>query len=212
MAEISIDTTKLENLSKVMKKAPPEIAQKALPAAVNRTLTTVSTQMQKEITTRYKIKKSDITGGKKYKSESSNNLITVKKASSKNPSGQLTVRGSTLTLSRFLQGQKVPISHKGKTMKAIKRLKSPKVQVKRGGVKSVNRAFIQRAKGTTGIFVRDENNKLRMLRTLSVAQMAGNKEVLKVAEQTAIDTLEKRMVHEIEYRLNKMAGDVSGNT
>ncbi len=212
MAEINIDTTKLENLSKVMKKAPPEITQKALPAAVNRTLTTVNTQMKKEITTRYKIKKSDISGGKKYKSESSNNLITVKKASSKNPSGQLTVRGSTLTLSRFLQGQKTPVSHKGKTMKAIKRLKSPKVQVKRGGVKSVNRAFVQRSKGATGIFVRDQNNKLRMLRTLSVAQMAGNKEVLKIAEQTAIDTLEKRMEHEIEYRLNKMAGDLSGNT
>ena len=209
--EIKLDTSKLKNVARAMRDFP-ELAKKSIPPAINRTLSAVNTRMQKDITTKYKVKKSDLSGGKKYKSEQSNNLIKLTKATVRNPSGQINVRGRTLTLSRFLQGKKEPTSHKGKSRKAIKRIKSPKVQVKKGGTKRVNKSFIAKARGTTGIFMRDENGKLRMLRTLSVAQMASNKEVLKSAEQTAVETLEKRIEHEMEYRLDKLAGEVNGNS
>jgi hypothetical protein len=209
--EMSINTNGMKSLSKTMKKFPG-ITEKALPPAINRTLTTVNTKMQKEITMKYRIKKSDLNGGSQYKSETSNNLIKIKKASNKDPSGKLTVRGSSLTLSRFLQGNKSPVSHKGKTMKQIKKLKSPKVQVKKGDSKPVKGAFVQKAKGTVGIFQRDQNGKLQMLRTLSVAQMASNKEISNTANKIAKETLEKRLEHEMKRRIEKLAGEVNGNS
>jgi hypothetical protein len=209
--ELSIDTSQLKTLSKAMKEFPT-IAKKALPAAINRTVSTVNTKMQKEITTRYKIKKSDLSGGSKYKGEKSNNLIKVKKASVQDPSGNINIRSGTLTLSRFLQLPKSPVPVKGKTKKAIQKIKPPKVQVKRGGTKPVKGTFVLKANGTTGIFARDENGKLRMLRTLSAAQMASNKDVMKVVEETAGETLQQRFEHEMQYRINKLAGGVNGSS
>lgn len=211
MAQIFIDTQNIDNLSKAMKKFP-DIAAKSIPAAINRTLSTANTRMQKEITIKYKIKKSDLSGGSKYKSEKSNNLIRVKKATAKDAQGRIDVRGSTLTLGRFLQGNRSPISHKGKTMTQIKRIRFPKVQVKRGSTKQVGGSFVAVAKNATGLFARDENGKLRMLHTLSVAQMAGNKEVLETTQQSAMEDLEKRIEHELDYRLNKLAGDANGRS
>lgn len=211
MADISINASGLDTLSRALERFP-DIAAKALPPAINRTLSTVNTKLQKEITTKYKIKKSDLNGGGKYKSEKSNNLIKIKKATSHSMDGRIDVRGSTLNLSRFLMGNKSPVSHKGKTKKQILKIKFPKVQVMKGSSKIVKGAFIQNAKNATGIFNRNQNGKLRMLRTLSIAQMAGNKEILKVAEETAIETLEKRIEHEMEYRMNRMAGEVNGNS
>ena len=209
--EIQIDTKNLDKLDIELKKFPKE-AQKSIPAAINRTLSTVNTKMQREITTKYKLKKSDLSGGNKYKSEASNNLIKVKKASAMLPEGRIEVRGSTLTLSRFLQGSKTPVSYKGKTQKQIKKLRPSRVQVKRGSTKSIKGSFLAKARGgTMGIFIRDLNGKLKMLHTLSVAQMASNKEVAQATQVVATDTLNKRIEHEIEYRINKMAGEVHGN-
>lgn len=211
MAQIFIDTQNLNSLGKTMKQFP-DVAAKSIPAAINRTLSTANTRMQKEITTKYKIKKSDLSGGSKYKSEKSNNLIKVKKATTKDAQGRIDVRGSTLTLARFLQGNRTPVSHKGKTMAQIKRIRFPKVQVKRGTTKRVGGSFVATAKNATGLFARNENGKLRMLHTLSVAQMAGNQEVLETTQQSAMADLEKRIEHELDYRINKLKGDANGRT
>ncbi|QNU67260.1 hypothetical protein EHE19_001570 [Ruminiclostridium herbifermentans] len=209
--EIKLDTSNLKNVARAMRDFP-ELAKKSLPPAINRTLSAVNTKIQKGITKIYKIKKSDLSGGKKYKSESSNNLINIKKASVKNPSGQIEVRGRTLNLARFLQTPKGPVSTKGMKKAAIRRRKPAKVQVKKGKSKYIAKTFVQKSRGAVGIFTRDHNGKLKMLHTLSVAQMASNKEVLKSAEQTAVETLEKRIEHELEYRLDKLAGEVNGNS
>lgn len=206
MNAILIDGTALKELDKVLGEFPKE-AVKAKLSAMNRTLSQTNTEIQRQITSKYNLKRSDLNGGKRYKSERSNNLIRVTKPSINRLVAAIEVRGSTLTLSRFLQTPKAPVSHAGKTRKQISKIKPPTVKVKKGGKKPVitsKKAFVATGRGgVTGIFTRNDKGMV-MLRTLSTAAMAGDRDILANVRKKAEEVFLKRTEAEINYRLEKL--------
>ena len=198
---IKVDDAELKNIYKALGKYP-ETAKKAVISATNRTLQSANTELQRNITQRYNIKKKDLNGGGQYKGESSNNLIKVKKAHGGDLTGSINIRGGHLTLYRFVRGNKMPRNKKGKGYVSV--------QVKKGGTKKMSRYnFIQYGKGgALQMFQRHSNSRniSRLLKTVSVAHMASNDEVINKTQEMANETLQKRVQHEIEYRLKKIKG------
>lgn len=205
-----VDQKELKNLVFALKKYPEE-AKKGIVSAVNKSLKTTNTAMQRAITRRYNIKKSDLTNGKQFKSEASNTLIKEKKATDSNLNAQILVRASRLALvpQRGMLNQTMPTSHKGLTRKQIKKsVKPPKVKVLRGRWKSFGaHSFVARGKGgTIGLFTRDERTgALNMRRTTSPANMAREESVVKATQKASAESLKKYAEHEIEYRLGKVS-------
>lgn len=212
MVMVNIDTRDLARLTRKLKIIPGEMPD-AILSAINKSLASVNTKMQREITVKYKIKKKDLNGkGNKYKSERSNNLIKLKKATRTNINANIEVRGSSLTLARFLSKPKKPVKTKGKTAAAIKKIPQPTVQVFQGGRKRLSqdpKTFVAKGRGKTiGIFKRQPSGALTVLRTLSVAQMASNPDVLKAVQAEAKTIMAKKISEEINYRFSKIKGGI----
>lgn len=205
-----VDQKELAKLVSALKKYPGE-ARKGVVSAVNKSLKTTNTAMQRAITRRYNVKKSDLANGKKFKSEASNTLIKEKKASTSDLNACIVVRASRLAFvpQRGMLNQTLPTSHKGMTRKQIKRfVKPPKVKVLRGRWKSFGaHSFVARGKGgTVGLFTRDEKTgQINMRRTTSPANMAREESVVKATQKAASDSLKKYAEHEIVYRLGKVS-------
>lgn len=184
-------------------KEHKKVAAKAVVAALNRTIQSANTELQKHITSIYNIKRKDLSGGSKYKGERSNNIVKLKKASLDNFSASINVRGSNLTLYRFVQGNKQPSNKKGARVK---------VKVKKSNAaKMSNVNFINYPRGNKNnlqIFQRHRSSRdiSRLLRTTSVAHMAANKDVIEPTQEKANETLQKRVEHELQYRLSKIKG------
>lgn len=115
-----MDPKQLKKLTKALDDAPGE-CRKGLVSAINRSVKTTNTAMQRAVTQRYNIKKSALSGGDSFKSDSSNNLIKPILATTSKLQGAIEVRGSRLSLVsvRGMITPKEPKSHKGKTMKQI---------------------------------------------------------------------------------------------
>lgn len=203
MADVSIkvDDSDLNKIYKAFKKYP-DVAKKAVVAATNRTIQSANTELQRNITQRYNIKKKDLSGGGQYKGESSNNIVKVNKANTGNLKASINVRGGYLTLYRFVRGNKMPRNKKGKGYVSV--------QVKKGKTAKLSRYnFIQRGNGgALQIFQRPSDSRKirRVLKTASVAHMASNEEVMGNTQKKAQETLKKRVEHEIAHRLNKLKG------
>lgn len=200
--EITIDDRALQKIYDGLKEHE-EVARKAIISAVNRTVKSANAELQRNITKNYNIKKGDLSGGSAYKGESSNNLIKVKNATTSNFNASIEVRGGYLTLYRFAQGNKQPTNKKGSRVR---------VKVKKGkAVKMSNVNFINYPRGNKGnlqIFQRHKGSRdiSRVLKTISVAHMASNEQVIEPTQAKANETLEKRATHELEYRLKKIKG------
>ena len=203
---IRIDTSGIDKLYKELNKIPKEMPA-AIVSSLNKTLISTNSQLQKQISGKYNIKKSDLNGtGKKYKSEKSNNLITIKKANYKNMSAYITVRGPVLTLSRFLVTPKAPVSFEGKTMKKIKKIKRPKVRIIKGkslNISKEHNAFVSKNGEHLAIFERVENGLINMMHTTSVAQMASDKDIAENVTKHSELMLSNKIEQEINFRLNK---------
>lgn len=204
MAEVSIkvDDRELQKIYNGLKEHE-EVARKAIISAVNRTIQSTNTELQRHITKNYNLKRQDLNGGSKYKGESSNNLIKVKKATTSNFSASVEVRGGLLTLYRFAQGNKQPTNKKGARVR---------VKVKKGkAAKMSNVNFINYPRGNKNnlqIFQRHKSSRdiSRLLKTISVAHMASNEKVVEPTQKKANETLQKRAEHELQYRLSKIKG------
>ena len=197
--EIGVDGAELERVFKALKKYPKS-AEKALIRTVNDTAQRTVAPLKTEITAKYNIKKKDLSGGNAYKSENSNNLIKVKKVNNLQQNAKIEVRGSSLTLQRFVKGEKTP-SH-------IRR-KNVVVQVKKGNAATLNnRTFLQYAHGSIQVMSRrsGERHISRLLKTTSTAQMASNDEVSKAVQEKSQEVLKKRADHYIELELKKIKG------
>lgn len=197
--EIGVDDAELERVYKALKKYPKS-AERALIRTVNDTAQRTLAPLKTEITSKYNIKKKDLSGGSAYKSEGSNNLIKVKKVNNLQQNAKIEVRGSSLTLRRFVKGSKTP-SHK--TRKLVM------VQVKKGKVATLNnRTFLQNTHGSLQIMSRrsGERRISRLLKTTSTAQMASNEEVSNAVQEKSQEVLKKRADHYIELELKKIKG------
>lgn len=202
-----MDPKQLKKLTKALDDAPNE-CRKGLVSAINRSVKTTNTAMQRAVTQRYNIKKSALNGGDSFKSDSSNNLIKPVLATTAKLQGAIDVRGSRLSLvsARGMITPKEPKSHKGKTMKQIKRMAFPSIKVIKGKRTRYPHSFVATGKGgTTGIFSRDKSGRLELQRTLSPANMVRETSVKAATQKAAKEALEKNVAHEIEYRLERLA-------
>ena len=206
--DIHFDPRELKKMEKALKSAPGE-CRKGMVSAINRSAKSVNTATQKAVTERYKIKKSDLSGGKRFKGESSNNIIKPIFASESDLRAALDVRGSRLAYvaERGMMSPRAPKSHKGKTMKQIKRLAFPTVQPIRGQRTRFPHGFIIEGKeGVVGLFTRGKkSHPVEMRHTLSPANMVRYPDIVRVTQKTAREALEKNVAHEIEYRLGRLA-------
>ena len=212
--DAKFDQKQLDKLLKTLEKAPKECRKGAV-SAINRSVKSTNTALQKAITRRYNIKKEALSGGSTFKSSSSNNLIRPKMATYSDLTASIFVRGSRLSFNvlRGMVSPTEPKSHKGKSLRQIRRMAPPKVKVLRGRSKSFKHAFIATSTGTdengqkskvTGLFSRGSNGVLKFHRTLSPANMAREKSVAKATQKAAAEALEKNVEREIRYRLEKI--------
>ena len=200
--EAQFDEKQLKKLTKALKQAPGE-CRKGLSSAINRSVKTTNTAMQRAVTTRYNIKKGALNGGDSFKSDSSNNLVKPILSTPAKLQGGIEVRGTRLSLIT----PKEPKSHKGKTMRQIKRMAYPSVKVVKGQKTRYPHAFVARGKGgTVGLFSRQRGRRtIEMQRTLSPANMVRETSVVNATQTAAREALEKNVAHEIEYRLGRLA-------
>lgn len=203
--QATMDEKSLLKLTEVLEAYPKEAAA-GIVSAVNKSVHSVNVAMKRSISKKYNLTQKDLNGGGAFKGAASNNLIRENKANYANLSASITVRGGMLNPgARFLSTQKQPRSHKGKTMRQIRRIKYPKVTIYRGAKKTMPAFTASGRGGTTGVFVRD-GKKLKMQKTLSVAQMASNEDVWKQTSETAQKVLAEKVEQELNYRLGKVGG------
>lgn len=212
--DAKMDPKELKKLTKALKDAPKE-CRKGLVSAINRSVKTTNTAMQRAVTQRYNIKKSALNGGDSFKSDSSNNLIKPILATSSKLQGAIEVRGERMALVaiRGMITPKEPKSHKGKTMRQIKRMAAPSVKVLKGKKTRFPHAFVAKGKGehtngqpVIGLFSRSKNRGTMVLQnTLSPANMVRETTVKNATQKAAKEALEKNVAHEIEYRLGRLA-------
>jgi hypothetical protein len=192
MAEVIVDTEELKRIALEL-KGFPDVAPKAMSSALNRTITTVKTDMKREVVAAYEVKGSDVTKS-----------LSVKKSSPNKLSAEAISQGRPIALAHFKFKPKKPMA--GKTRRKVM------VKVKKSEgfteIKSKPAAFVQNPNGATNIFKREGQSRLpiKRLYSLSVPQMLGNQEVINRITVKAHETLEKRVKHEIEYRLKKIKG------
>lgn len=205
--EAQFDPAELKKLKRALSKAPGE-CEKGLVSAINRSVKTTNTAMQKAVTERYNIKKSGLSGGSTFKGEASNNLIKPIYAKAGALRAALWVRGSRLALvaKRRLITPTAPKSHKGKTMRQIKRIPYPSVKVVKSRKTRYPHGFVAKGDGgTIGLFSRGKTSRnINMQRTLSVANMVRYSSVQTATKTAAAEALQKNAQHEIEYRLSKV--------
>lgn len=213
--DAQFDQNELKKLTNALKDMPKE-CKSGLVSAVNKSVKTTNTAMQKGVTQRYNIKKQSLTNGD-FESASSSKLITVHQATKSSLNADILIKSHRLSFNvkRGMVSPITPKSHKGKTMKQIKRMSLPKVKVLKGKSKAFKGGFIATAvttnekgekKPTTGLFSRDKSSGiLKFHRTLSVSHMVRQKQIAEATQKAAKEALTKNVAHEIEYRLQKVS-------
>lgn len=201
------DPAELENLRRALSKAPGE-CEKGMVSAINRSVKTTNAAMKRAITKRYKITPADLTGKGKAKSEKSRNLIKLYYATHRSLNAAIWLRGERLALVaiRNFISPSAPKSHRGKTMRQIRRISFPTVKVVQGEKSRYAPGFVAKGRGgTIGLFSRGKTTgKLTMQRTLSVANMARYPSVQTATQTAASEALHKNVQREIAYRLSKV--------
>ena len=184
---IKIDDKEIKKTLKNLDKFPKQVP-KAASAAINRTITFTNKKVSQEVRKIYNVKAGDI-----------KSTIKIKRATPSNLSGEINSNGKRLTLKRFSRTNK------------WKRGKPIKVKVKKTGAKVVNtspKAFMTSLNGNGQILKRKGASQypVEVLHTLSIPQMISNTEVSDSVMEEARQVLQKRIEHEVIYRLKKLGG------
>lgn len=181
---IGIDDQALREIEKKLGEMAHR-APGAMSAALNRTVTNISSNIRKEVREKYHIKAGDI-----------KDTIVTKKASKSSLSASVTSKGQVIPLDKFKINPKTVNP---------KRRKQLKISVKKGGAKEVTGAFIADLHGLK-VFQRSSERRLPIKKLFgpSVPQMIGNDEIVKKIEEEALETFDKRVQHEINRILDKM--------
>lgn len=193
MAEIIMDTDELKRVA-VELSGFPKVAPKAMSAALNRTITTVKTDMRREAVAGYEVKSGAVTKS-----------LSTTKASPSRLQATATSVGRPIALVHFKVKPKKPPTKRAKNPVQAKIKKSE-------GYSAINvkpAAFVQSVKGTVNVFKRQGKSRLpiKRLYSLSVPQMISNEAVIGRITDKAHKTLDARVTHEINYRLSKIKGD-----
>jgi hypothetical protein len=185
---VRIDTSGLRGMMERLNELPKAEIPKAYVSAINRTLDHMYTNTAREVKDVYNVKVSEI-----------KNSTTKRKASGRRTSAWLIIRSRRFTLGRFLPG--------GLGSKS----KRTRVKIKKAGgylpVGGSPKPFLQRLKGNTHIMRRvgQKRYPVDVLRTLSPTQMVENEKVLDKVRPAAQEMAIKRLNHEIDRRLRRIA-------
>lgn len=159
--------------------------KKAFTGVINRALTTVRSQSGKEVRKTYNIKQRDIT---------SNQNIGLKRASGGSLEGEIRYAGTLIPLIKFNVNPSQPIQ------------KPVSVSVlQSGGRKRLQHAYVANlGKYGVGVFEREtyKRESSKELFGPSTVHMVDNKEVMANVQAAAMETIEKRVEHEITRILN----------
>ncbi len=192
MAEINVDTKQLQRVAVELAEVSKKDVPKAVVAAINRTIQTVGTDMKREAVAGYEIKSGDV-----------QKTLKLKRASASNMQAVASSVGKPLGLFHFkVRPRKQPKNPK----------KYIKVKIKKSDgfkeIKKSPRAFIAN-KNAANVFKRVGKNRLPIerLTTLSIPQMISRPAAIENIQRHAQETLQKRVDHEIEYRLSKVKGE-----
>ena len=163
-----------------LKNAP----NKASANVINRALTTIRSQSGKEIRKTYKIKQQDIT---------SNQRMTLKRASGQDIEGSISYAGNLIPLMKFSVNPTAP------------RKKTVSVSVlQSGGGKRLLHAYVANLGRGIGVFERETSKRESSVQLYgpSTAHMVEKEDVLSKIETAALETIDKRVEHEISRILN----------
>lgn len=181
---ISIDAKNLEYAQRRLGGAPKQIEQAAA-NAINYTITKIKTQTSKSIRKNYLVSAKKVKGA-----------LNIKRASRSKLRGVLASQGSPLLLTAF----RISVNKRGGPLKAKVR--------KQSRVKAVPGLFLGVSrKGYTGVMQRAQRKArypLRIPYGPSVPQMFGSENVIGELTPLAEATLNKRFLHEVEYRFGKI--------
>lgn len=178
---------KIDNLAQLTKEmnAQPDVAVKALMAALKRTATRANKIVWEGVKPTYAVKQKDLTASRK---------TTRIRGAGRNVQAEIPYKGPVLSFGHFNFSPKEP--KKGRRVN---------VTIMRGQRKAVPDAFVVSANG--GVFVAKRKGKARLpikgLRTLSVPQMILNQGVEPKISEELGDFLQKRLIHEWNYRIGK---------
>ncbi len=151
---------------------------------LNRAVGTVRSVASKEIRKTYKIKHGDLT---------SNQNIRVVRAGRSKLEAAISFNGNLIPLIKFDVSPKQP---QRKTVSAS--------VLKKGGKKQLIHAYVANLKYGVSVFERETSNResSRQLYGPAAAVMVENDTVLKNVQQAAMNTIDKRVEHEISRILN----------
>jgi hypothetical protein len=193
---IFIDTSQLNKIVKGLDGFQKEMPR-AFTSALNRTLAHVLTKTDSIVRNHYKVSKEEI-----------RKPMKDHKATLNKPRAWIKIRSRRFTLSRFMsEDMKSPLQ----VLKLMK-TNNIRVRVKKGKMKPVGgtpKPFIAFGKGDALQVFRRKGKKrypVEVLRTVSPSQMVENLDVAKKIQVAANAMLEKRVEHEIQYRLEKVKG------
>ncbi len=180
MIEIRMNEDALRAAILAYRIAPKETGR-GIATAINRTITHSKATLSKTARARYVVRAAAIKSS-----------IHTTKASAQKLTGKLESRGKTLPLGVF----RTKVYKKGPMKAQV---------LKGGGMKPIK-----------GLFIRDSFKKpypvqrigkrtnIRLPAGPSVPQMIGNKNVLEKASPEMSEFFNRRVIHEIEYRMNKV--------
>ncbi|KPU42162.1 prophage minor tail protein Z (GPZ) [Oxobacter pfennigii] len=202
---IFVDTKQINKLAIELKNLEKEMPGAAV-SAINRTVDTIATRIGRITVKEYAIKQKEV-----------KDSIKKNKASGKTINASLESKGYTLSFAHF------PHSPATRMIALTLGSNHPKARVKvkikkaNGSVPSQT-GFIAPTgaksadKVQFNVFHRlgKARYPIAPIRTLSVPQMIGNAKVEDEIQKVAQETLEKRIEHEINYRLDKASKRIGG--
>ncbi|MCM1059664.1 MAG: phage tail protein [Eubacterium sp.] len=159
--------------------------QKAIYNVLNRAVSTVKTTSSKEVRKTYKIKHSDLT---------SNQNIKTAKAGPSKLEAAISFGGNLIPLMKFNVNPKQP----------QKKTVSASVLSSGGKTRLIHAYVANLGKYGVGVFEREtsERDSSKQLYGPSAAHLVENKEVLNSIQTAAMNTIDKRIEHEISRILN----------
>lgn len=197
MPDLQIDTDELWELHYQLTKVDKNmVVPAAMASAMNRGLTNARKNTSKFVREQYALKAKSI-----------NETLKLQRANKRTVSASLESRGPVMSLSAFPVTPTKPDGGRRKVKVKVKAQGGKKeIKVKPG-------AFVGRSRnGQVQVFRRQGKSRLPIerLTTLSVPQMVSNEEVLPRIHDEALTMYEKRIHHEIDYRLSKIAKQAHG--
>lgn len=197
MVETIIDTKQVKRQLIELEGLSRKGAPAAVSAALNRAAQHASTLAKKEARKHYEIKAEYVKQAFK----------TIRRASVTKLKATIPISGHTRSLTRFkVKPVKVP-RQKGVKVSARKQVQ---VKIKKlEGFKTIKTkpgAFLQVMKNATNVWQRKGTGKsdVKVLRSLSVPQMVGSEKAIEEIKRKALEMVDKRLTHEINYRLDKI--------